>query len=71
MSRTLKPGDRVRVTHSNRVPGYPPGEKGTVIQGLEPPCDDDPYLPCYVVHMDKDGPTKNVIFRADEIELDP
>jgi hypothetical protein len=70
MSDALKVGDRVRVTVRNRVQGYQPGDKGTVKQGVNPPGDDDSYLPCYVVQMDKDGPTKNIIFCSDEIELD-
>jgi hypothetical protein len=28
----LKPGDRVRVTASNRLADYQPGEKGTVLR---------------------------------------
>jgi hypothetical protein len=34
------------------------------------PCEDDPYLSCYVVDMDKHNHEKNAMFRADEIEPD-
>ena len=33
MSLELERGDRVRITPMNSVPGYWPGEKGTVIWG--------------------------------------
>ena len=33
MSTSLNAGDRVRVTGRNRMAGYQPGDKGTVVRG--------------------------------------
>ena len=66
ISQELTVGDRVRVTQANRVPGFRPGDKGTVFclyntaEGV-----------CYHVAMDKGDPTATtVIFKAHEIEPD-
>ena len=68
MSRELKPGDRVRVTVRNRMPGYQPGDKGTVMRETEVGPSRQRY---YTVAMDKDDPAKGgVVFRFDEIEPD-
>jgi hypothetical protein len=68
MSRTLNAGDRVRVTVRNRVPGYQPGDKGTVLRGPKSPDGDPPY---YIVVMDKDGLGRTgVVFAVDEVEPD-
>ena len=68
MSRELKPGDRVRVTVRNRMYGYHPGDKGTVLREAVAGPSGARY---YVVAMDKDDTTKSgVVFTADEIELD-
>jgi hypothetical protein len=68
MSRELKPGDRVRVTVCNRMSGYQPGDKGTVLREAISGPSGARY---FAVAMDKDDPTKSgVVFTADEIELD-
>jgi hypothetical protein len=68
MSRTLNAGDRVRVTVRNRVPGFQPGDKGTILSGPKSPDVDPPY---YIVVMDKDGLQRTgVVFAADEVEPD-
>jgi hypothetical protein len=68
MSRTLQAGDRVRVTVRNRVPGYQPGDKGTLLRGPRTADGDPPY---YIVMMDKDGlQGTGIVFAADEIEPD-
>jgi hypothetical protein len=68
MSRTLNAGDRVRVTVRNRVPGFKPGDKGTILSGPRSPDGDPPY---YIVVMDRDGLQRTgVVFAADEIEPD-
>jgi hypothetical protein len=62
----LKVGDRVRLTASNRLRGYRPGDKGVV--------DALPFSRVvarfyYAVRMDRDGPRgKALMFAADEIE---
>jgi hypothetical protein len=63
MSRKLKPGDRVRVTSANALPGYRPGDTGTVKDGPWPGvvCD------YYAVQMDNKGDDP-VVFLAGEIE---
>jgi hypothetical protein len=65
----LKHGDRVRVTKSNRVPGYHAGDKGCVISGPNSSVFNN--LPYYVVSMDKDGILNTAtLFTEGEIELD-
>ena len=52
MDCPLKPGDRVRVTCRNRMCGYQPGDKGTVLSEVTA----GPSGTCYyVVAMDKAG----------------
>jgi hypothetical protein len=68
MSYQLKPGDRIRVTVRNRMHGYHPGDKGSVLREVT-------YGPSgafyYVVEMDKDAPSNSgVVFADDEIEPD-
>jgi hypothetical protein len=69
MSRGLNIGDRVRVTLRNRMAGYQPGDKGTVMRGASTsPVTGERY---YTVVMDKDEPAATgVVFAADEIEPD-
>jgi hypothetical protein len=67
MSKGLKAGDRVRVTKSNAVPGYRPGDRGVVLAGPAASREGDIY---YIVRMDKDLPVLRVVFAADEIESD-
>ena len=55
MSRELKPGQRVRVTVRNRMAGYQPGDKGTVMREV---ADGPSGTRYYVVAMDKDDPIK-------------
>ncbi len=67
MNRPLRPGDRVRVTGTNRKHGYQPGETGTVTHAPKVAVHEEPY---YVVAMDKDGPgCTAVVFTEGEIEL--
>jgi hypothetical protein len=68
MDCPLKPGDRVRVTNRNRMHGYQPGDKGTVLRELTAGPSGAYY---YVVAMDKDDLSKSgVVFSDDEIEPD-
>lgn len=68
MKHQLKPGDRVRVTTQNTMPGHQPGDKGTVLAGPIFRGSNEPY---YIVAMDKGGAAKtSTIFGAAEIELD-
>ncbi len=68
MSHPLKPGDRVRVTSRNRMAGYHPGDKGSVLRVSTASATGAHY---YVVAMDKDDPAKSgVVFAEDEIEAD-
>ncbi len=68
MSNPFKPGDRVRVTIRNRMAGYRPGHKGTVLQASSVGMTGERY---YTVAMDKDDPTHSgAVFAEDEIEAD-
>jgi hypothetical protein len=68
MSRKHKPGDRVRITAENRVPGYQPGDRGIVLREVVSTARGALY---YAVAMDKDDPTKSgAVFQCDEIEPD-
>ena len=69
MSRGLNAGDRVRVTGRNRLAGYQPGDKGTVVRG--PSTATITGERYYTVTMDRDGPdATGVVFAEDEIEPD-
>lgn len=67
MIHRLKPGDLVRIAPNKKVPGYLPGDTGTVQNG--------PILlptggPYYIVKMDKQvAETDLVIVTPDEVEL--
>jgi hypothetical protein len=68
MSIPLKVGNRVRVTAANCVPGYYPGERGTILRTPPPGATVIPY---FIVAMDKDRPgTAGVVFAEHEIEPD-
>ena len=68
MSGALKPGDRVRLTSANRLPGYRPGDRGTVVRTSPPASTSVPY---FIVAMDKYRPrTGRVVFTGHEIEPD-
>ena len=68
MSRALQKGQRVRVTARNRMAGYQPGDKGTVLREITLSMRGERS---YTVAMDKDDPAKGgVVFRFDEIEPD-
>jgi hypothetical protein len=68
MSYQLKPGDRVRVTVRNRMAGYQPGDKGTVLRVSESAAGGERY---YCVAMDKDDATHTgAVFTEGEIEPD-
>jgi hypothetical protein len=69
MGPTLAVGDRVRLTTNNRVPGYLPGEKGTVVWVSRRPGLPD-QVAFYHVQMDSTGPLRHVAFFPDEVELD-
>jgi hypothetical protein len=64
----LKKGDRVHVTRRNRMYGYQPGDKGTIVrEAIRAPSGTRYYL----VAMDKDNPAHaGVVFNAEEIEAD-
>jgi hypothetical protein len=69
MNRASRAGDRVRVTIRNRVAGYAPGDRGTVVR--EPSTATITGERYYTVAMDKDGPgATGVVFAEDEIEPD-
>ena len=69
MSDALKPGDRVRLTSANRLPGYRPGDRGTIVGVVPNPVGD--RLPCYTAAMDKNSPSATpALFAEDEIEPD-
>jgi hypothetical protein len=67
MSQELKPGDRVRVKAGVQIPKYPAGDKGTVSRGPQTSADGSTY---YLLRMDKDDPQEEVLFKAEEIEID-
>jgi hypothetical protein len=64
----LTKGDRVRVTGRNRMYGYQPGDKGTIVcEAVRAPGNTRYYL----VAMEKDNPAHaGVVFNAEEIEAD-
>ncbi len=64
MSHELKSGDRIRVTGIKNVPGFRPGDTGTVKDGPHPMTAGGHY---YIVQMDKKG-EESILFRAEEIE---
>ena len=67
MSRSLRVGDRVRVTHRNRQADYQPGEVGDLVAGPENlPGDRRRYL---LVRMPRWGHYWTAVFAEDEIEL--
>jgi hypothetical protein len=66
MSRELSKGQRVRVTDKNRIPGYAPGDRGTVTAAYSVPASGERH---YIVAMDKDHPAHSgAVFTEDEIE---
>jgi hypothetical protein len=67
---TLKKGDRVRITALIRVPGYQPGDKGTVIWAWGAKCLAGGKGGYYVVGMDKNPTPGGATFFPDEIEPD-
>ena len=69
MGRPLQISDRVRVTLRNRIAGYQPGDKGTVVRGASTATITGERY--YTVIMDKDEPdATGVVFAEDEIEQD-
>jgi hypothetical protein len=68
MARALKPGQRVRVTVSNRVARYQPGDTGTVLRSSVSATTGERY---YTVAMDLDDPAASeAVFAEGEIEAD-
>jgi hypothetical protein len=66
MSRGLNAGERVRVTLRNRIAGYQPGDKGTVVRVGKLVTTGSPF---YTVATDKGEPdSTGVIFAEDAIE---
>jgi len=64
----LKRGDRVRVTGRNRMYGYQPGDKGTIVREAVRAPSGTRY---YLVAMDEDNPAHaGVVFAEREIEPD-
>jgi hypothetical protein len=67
MECVLKPGDRIRVTVCNRLAGYEPGDKGTMLREVTVGLNGS----YYVVTMDRGEPdSTGVIFTEGEIEAD-
>jgi hypothetical protein len=65
---TLKVGARVHITALNRVSGYHPGDRGTVVWGPNTSFSGkDTY---YLVQMEKNPAGNAVTFLPDEIERD-
>jgi hypothetical protein len=67
MSGELRSGNRLRVTARIRMPGYRPGDKGTVMSGPHLLTSGARY---YIARMDQDHASKRVIFAANEVEAD-
>jgi hypothetical protein len=67
-THNLRPGDRVRVTRKNRLPGYLPGERGEVVAGPEAVAGS--VLRYYLVAMEREFGPASAVFAADEIEPD-
>ena len=68
MSQEPKVGDRVCLTTRDFEPDYQRGEEGTVLSGPHPTPSAGFF---YIVAMKKFGPgTEEIIFRANEIEVD-
>jgi hypothetical protein len=67
MNGDLKAGDRLRVTARIRVPGYQPGDKGTIVSGPHLLPSGSRY---YIARMDQDHPDKRVILADEEVEAD-
>jgi hypothetical protein len=68
MSRTLRIGDRVRVTVRNHLKDYLPGDAGEIVAGPEAlPNDRRRY---YLVRMPRRGHFSPEVFTEDEIETD-
>jgi len=68
MSRALQKGQRVRVTARNRMAGYQPGDKGTVLRETTLAMRGERS---YTVAMDKDDPAASgAVFTEGEIEAD-
>lgn len=68
MSDPLEPGNRMRVTESNRVEGYGAGDKGMVQAVASIPAIGDQLQ--YQAAMDRDDGVGRVVVTAEEIELD-
>ena len=67
MIGVLKQGYRVRVTRANAMPGFQPGEVGTLKGGPFPASMGGYY---YLVRMDKDEVDGDpIVFLAEEIEV--
>ena len=68
MGRPLQISDRVRVTLRNRLAGYQPGDRGTVLRASVSASTGERY---YTVAMDKDDPTASgAVVAEGEIEAD-
>ena len=68
MSRELQRGQRVRVTVRNRLAGYQPGDKGTVLRVSTSTLNGEHS---YSVAMDKDDLIiTGAVFKEGEIEPD-
>ena len=67
MSDVMQPGDRVRLTASNRQPASLPGDKGRVLAGPNPSPNGETY---YVVLMGDGFNGRRFVFMSDEIERD-
>ncbi len=67
MNRQRKKGDRVRISIQNRIPHFQPGDTGTV---LDKPSISGEHACYYLVRMDRDAPSRPVLFIKDEIEPD-
>jgi hypothetical protein len=64
MSRQFKPGDRVRLTQSYRVPGYHPGGPGTILDGPS----ESGAVRYYVVKMERPRHVRPLVFSEEQIE---
>ena len=69
MAPVFQPGDRVRLAPSVRLPGYSPGETGTVVRVVYGPHADEGAA--YLVRLDREGQVAQMVFYSGELEPAP
>jgi hypothetical protein len=66
MAPVFQPGDRVRLAPSVRLPGYSPGETGTVVRVVYGPHADEEAA--YLVRLDRRDQGAQMVFYHGELE---